>query len=127
MCAALISPARYRGFRAHPELVDRNQLVDEAATGGGNQPQFSAVVSEGRGKDTWFLEQIAVEIKRRHHVAGVVCDFRNLSPWVVKGGERLDDRCPPASVLSSPNSLNSSICILVLSLSLLRLQSRVKS
>ena len=78
-------------FAAMSSGVHGDKLFDEAATGGGYEPQFAAVVREGRSEHARFLEQVAIEVKRRDHVAGVVCDLRDVFAVLAEGREDLHD------------------------------------
>ena len=71
--------------------IHGDKLFDEAAAGGGYESQFAAVVREGRSKHSRFLEQVAIEVKRRDHVAGVVCDLRDAFAMMAQGRKDLHD------------------------------------
>ena len=55
-------------------LLDRNELIENAAAGGGDKSKFFSIVNEGVSEDARFLKQFAVEVERCDHVAGVVDD-----------------------------------------------------
>ena len=78
-----------------------SQLLDQAAAGVGNQPEFSAVVAVGRGKDSGLLKQIAVEIKAVTMLRASCA----ISPTLLasgRQGRRESPRpCPPAVCFSS--------------------------
>jgi hypothetical protein len=56
-------------------LLDGNELIEEATAGGGHKSKFVSVVYEGAGENARFLEEIAVKVERRDRVAGVVDDL----------------------------------------------------
>jgi hypothetical protein len=68
-------------------LLDRNQLIENAATGSGDKSKFFSVVNEGVSEDARFLKQFAVEVERRDHVAGVVDDRGQAFTLRAKGGK----------------------------------------
>jgi len=68
-------------------LLDRDELIEEAAAGGGCKSKLFSVVNEGVGENTRFLKQVTVEFKRRDHVAGVVDDIGHAFTLRAKGGK----------------------------------------
>lgn len=70
-----------------PYLLDRNELIENAAAGRGDKSKFFSVVNEGVSEDARFLKQFAVEVERRDHVAGVVEDRGQAFTLRAKGGK----------------------------------------
>ncbi|WP_348264510.1 hypothetical protein P8935_08245 [Telmatobacter sp. DSM 110680] len=72
-------------------VFDQHEFVDQAATGGGHEAEFSAVVRKGRAQNARRLQQVTIQIKRGDHVACIVCDLRDIFASSGHGGQNVDD------------------------------------
>jgi len=68
-------------------LLDGNELIEEAVAGGGYKSKFVSVVDEGVGENARFLKQVAVEVERGDHVAGFVDNIGHAFTMRAKGGK----------------------------------------
>jgi len=55
-----------------PRQIKNRKLLQQSPAGPANHPQFTRIVAEGHGKHTRLLQQIAIQVDCRNHIASIV-------------------------------------------------------